>query len=176
MRMPNPVPSRVPLSGDRLERSAQNAALIGGAVERFQMLWPDHDRDAAVEAATDAYVRACQCFDPELGYAFSTYAYRCIRNALRRASAKAADRARKHRAFSAELRHRDRPRMVTPPPEIREPPSTAWLEALDPRMREVIELRAAGLTLEAVGERMGIGKERVRQILVKARQFYPRPD
>ncbi len=48
------------------------------------------------------------------------------------------------------------------------------LDYLDPREREIIRLRAGldnakeGLTLEKIGERLGITKERVRQLNVKA--------
>jgi RNA polymerase primary sigma factor len=50
---------------------------------------------------------------------------------------------------------------------------TRLLENLDPREREIIRLRAGldnseGLTLEKIGEKLGITKERVRQLNVRA--------
>jgi RNA polymerase primary sigma factor len=48
------------------------------------------------------------------------------------------------------------------------------LEYLDPREREIIRMRAGldshaeGMTLEKIGEKLGITKERVRQLNVRA--------
>src|SRR5207302_4214294 len=47
------------------------------------------------------------------------------------------------------------------------------LEYLDPREREIIRLRAGldnseGMTLEKIGQKLGITKERVRQLNVRA--------
>jgi RNA polymerase sigma factor (sigma-70 family) len=47
------------------------------------------------------------------------------------------------------------------------------LEYLDPRERQIIRMRAgldndAGMTLEKIGEKLGITKERVRQLNVRA--------
>src|SRR2546423_760846 len=48
------------------------------------------------------------------------------------------------------------------------------LDSLDPREREIIRMRAGldnnaeGMTLEKIGEKLGITKERVRQLNVRA--------
>jgi len=43
------------------------------------------------------------------------------------------------------------------------------LRALTKRQRQVAELRAAGLSLQAIGKRLGITSERVRQIEARLR-------
>ena len=43
------------------------------------------------------------------------------------------------------------------------------LQALTKRQRQVAELRIAGLSLQAIGERLGISGERVRQIEARLR-------
>lgn len=41
--------------------------------------------------------------------------------------------------------------------------------ALTPRQRQVVQLRTAGLTLVAIGKRLGVSAERVRQIEARLR-------
>lgn len=43
------------------------------------------------------------------------------------------------------------------------------LRALTKRQRQVAELRAAGLSLQAIGKRLGVTSERVRQIEARLR-------
>ena len=43
------------------------------------------------------------------------------------------------------------------------------LQALTKRQRQVAELRSAGLSLQAIGERLGVSGERVRQIEARRR-------
>lgn len=47
-------------------------------------------------------------------------------------------------------------------------PALAALKRLPSRYREIVEMRVYGLTLEEVGERIGVTRERVRQIETKA--------
>ena len=151
--------------------------------------------DDAVAAATLGLVEAARRFDPARGNRFTTFAVwycrsrvqdaaaaggvvtvpRTDRGARRReeTAARAARAAGRHRPLSADweesMPHAD-------DAAIRDAESAAHaagragalLRRLDARSRDVVLSRARGEALADVGRRLGVTRERVRQIQAKA--------
>lgn len=158
-----PRRTRRPLTPAQRRLAEQNAGLIVGAVDAYERLWPNHDRDEALSIAAEAFLRAVVYFDPSRGR-LSTLAYSCTRRALGNAMRDTIRKAGCAAAYRRELRRR---RAWTEPPTER--PDTRWISLLDDRTRGIVELRAQGLTLMEIGDRVGLTSERVRKVLVEAR-------
>ena len=124
-------------------------------------------------------IRAVEKFDYSRGNKFSTYAELGDHEELR-------PQHPGGEAPPGTLRHRQRG-MFDAAPDTRTNEHEIWLprnrpaqrprllEHLEPREREIIRMRAGldsdakkGLTLEKIGEKLGITKERVRQLNVRA--------
>lgn len=116
--------------------------------------------------------RAVECFDPERGYKFSTYGVRAILCQLGTCATRAAKRAARFPASEITELHPDGRADVVQCVSGRD--AVAKLRAvlltnaadLSDRERQVISMRHLGedgVTLEAVGKRLGCSKERVRQ-------------
>lgn len=155
-----------------------NLALVFYMVDKMGV-WPDEEYQEVVNIAyaghrgRGGYRRACQLFDPSKGIQFSTYACRAISNAVivwrrnrrlhRRCWAQMPEQADRYigttprTAFDDEIDREDT--------EARHRRVVAML---DDREREILERRVAGETLDAVGARFGLTKERVRQIELTA--------
>ena len=125
---------------------------------------PVEDSDAYADGLV-GLVRACQKFQPELGYKFSTFAFHCIRNEMRGGH---VQRYRQNRAYLTDLPDFDR--MSAEP--SRQHLTADHLQvlqqavaALPDRTRQIVELRLRGVTFKGIGQQLGISKQRVQQIV-----------
>lgn len=155
---------------ERLVRD--NVPLVLSMVKDFK---PSNlDSDDAFSEGSMALLNAVNGFDCSRNWRFSTYACRAILGAF----ARAAQRSGRYRAmfpteFKATL---ERPE--EPPPGEEWAAEHAHLVAgaieeanLDDREKQVVIARFwAGETLETVGARIGVTKERTRQIQVAAQE------
>lgn len=124
-------------------------------------------------------IRAVEKFDFSRGNKFSTYAcWAIMKNFARTIPEELTRRERfvtgNTEVFDLSPDRRTNERELVATAEQATTTVNHLLETLDPREREIIRLRAGlddgprGLTLEKIGEKLGITKERVRQINVKA--------
>lgn len=158
------------------ERIIKNRGLAWKEARRFARLTGRYD--LLEDAEQDALMKLGEVagkYDPGMGWAFSTFAVTCIR----RNFARFLQRIEKGNRMPGMNRVLNQDYDLDPvnlatasdDTEIRQ----AWesitqlLEVLNEREREVITMRRLdGNTLEVVGWRFGVGKERIRQIEVAA--------
>ena len=142
----------------------------GGQAENFFELLSDGNM---------SLMRAVEKFDYSRGNKFSTYASWAIMKNFARSI---PDEKRRHERFvtgseevfdAAEDRRTDEQEVIAAA-EQASAKVNRLLEYLEPREREIIRMRAGldsgadGMTLEKIGEKLGITKERVRQLNVRA--------
>lgn len=110
---------------------------------------------------------AKRCFDPSLGYQFSTYASRCIRVSIlqgyhRRSETRKLG-GRKYEPLSEETLVGEEG--LEPAIEADEIKSLrSAIQKLDPKERAVIEMRLEGRKLREIADDFGLSKQRVQQI------------
>ena len=123
-------------------------------------------------------IRAVEKFDYFRGNKFSTYASWAIMKNFARSIPEEKNRRERYVTGAEELfdaapdGRTDEQEMLASAEQATHRVNRL-LEYLDPREREIIRLRAGldneeGLTLEKIGEKLGITKERVRQLNVRA--------
>jgi RNA polymerase sigma factor (sigma-70 family) len=130
-------------------------------------------------------LRAVEKFDYGLGNKFSTYAsWAIMKNFARSIPDEKTYRERfvtgHEDVFEAKTDHRSDEAEQLAQAETAARKVNKLLELLDPREKEILRMRAGldneeGMTLEQIGQRMGITKERVRQlnqrIMKKLREY-----
>jgi RNA polymerase sigma factor (sigma-70 family) len=124
-------------------------------------------------------IRAVEKFNHILGNKFSTYASWAIMKNYARSIPEEKTRRERYvtgheQVFEAAPDNRTDEQEVVAAAEQATHKVNRLLEYLDPRERQIIRLRAGldteagGMTLEKIGEQLGITKERVRQLNVRA--------
>jgi RNA polymerase sigma factor (sigma-70 family) len=124
-------------------------------------------------------IRAVEKFNYAFGNKFSTYASWAIMKNFARSIPEERHRRERYvtgheQLFEAAPDMRSDEHEIVAQAEQATHKVNRLLDYLDPRERQIIRLRAgledgsAGMTLEKIGERMGITKERVRQLNVRA--------
>lgn len=136
--------------------------LVHATVKRLGVSRRNHDD--AVGEGNLALVNAAAAFDPNAGVQFSTFATRCIENAVRNMwRSNGRERVRIDRLMNATTEEM----LSEHPVELTDGVLKA-LESLDSRTQQIVRMRhLEGLTLEATAEKVGLGKSRV-QVLEKA--------
>ena len=124
-------------------------------------------------------IRAVEKFDFSRGNKFSTYASWAIMKNFARSIPDEKHRRERfvtghEEVFDAAAGQPQRRARSASPPQSRPPTSVnRLLEYLEPREREIIRMRAGldhdseGMTLEEIGQQLGITKERVRQLCLR---------
>lgn len=123
--------------------------------------------DEARSAVDAGVVEAARRFDPERGRAFITYAMFWVRSRLQDA-VRAIDR----QPVALDSERCPEPAADDRPPSVEDIDAAdrvnALLRVLPERYQAVLRMTLAGMSYREVGERLGCGKERVRQLRNKA--------
>ncbi|WP_419193520.1 sigma-70 family RNA polymerase sigma factor [Kolteria novifilia] len=154
-----------------------NLRLVVSVAKKF--IDPTNTLEELISEGNIALMRAVEKFDYSLGFKFSTYATRAIRNGVNLSSIQQTQRNRRYVTGGDQIFE------VTQAADdwdsdddqrLRDAHGTIvrLLDCLDPSIREVIVARfgleapGQAQTLEEIGNRLGVSRERVRQIQVRA--------
>lgn len=113
-------------------------------------------------------LNACRKFNHSLDLQFSTYAYKCIIHSIlsgRKRQRRFNERYSTSHQIEINSKEDHREDLKV---EIDYQSCSEWLnlqiDSLSIRSQQILQLRRQGLTLKEVGERIGLTKERIRQI------------
>jgi RNA polymerase sigma factor (sigma-70 family) len=134
------------------------------------------DLEDAVAECDLALVRAAELWFPDGERTFARYAVTAMVNHLIKASRRARRLRRPRSPEEDELACRPDPRQCDPAEAVADREERGeelgrlnWaLAFLDPRSRQVIRARASGETPRRVAERLGVSRQRIEQIGLKA--------
>jgi RNA polymerase sigma factor (sigma-70 family) len=162
----------LPLTARQQTLAAENLAFVWWYAGKYAPQVPQGhpDREDLESRLVDAYVRACQLFDPARGNRFVTYAGVWLRSAL-------SDFCRRKSLRETPTD----PKMLGEnlfAPEQDDPSDPAATRKLLGRLRRmaprewwlILVMRSEGRTLQQVADHFGKSKERVRQIEAKAKE------
>lgn len=139
---------------------ADNAKLVTWCLKKFtrSQWYGVMSRDDLVSEGYVALCRAAVGFDATLGFKFSTYAVRAIMFRWLNVLKAAASRPLHQLDFDGRVVHGDHAE-VDARLDV-----TEALEQLDERLRQVVEDWMQEMTLQDSGKRLGVSKERCRQL------------
>lgn len=158
------------------ERNAlvmENMGLAYAVVHRAKKVYPWLCEDDLTSLAHEVLLRVCDLYRPETGFAISTFYFVSWFRRLKRL---VSERTKRDVVQLTDLQaealvdHRgDADRRQADTVELVEDLIRGGLKGRHwARERRMIRMRAKGLTLEAIGEKFGVTKERVRQRLGRA--------
>lgn len=138
-----------------------NIGLVVSTVARLGV--SRRHREDAQQEGMIALLNACKAFDPNAGVQFSTFAVKAITNAVfNYLRGEGRSKGRIDRLMDATT-----PEMLEASPVEMTDGVLKALAQLDSRTQQIVRMRhLEGLTLEAVADRVGLGKSRV-QVLEK---------
>jgi RNA polymerase primary sigma factor len=166
---------------ERNELVRENIRLVYWAVKRFfrgnrASLKKYYTEDDAVSDAFLGLIRASELFDPSRNVKFSAYAARWIFQKVSYGVKQVT------RTINVTKKHPPMNKFplvdeVAIDPATKERPDIADIcdnvqsavEKIHGRYKEIVRMRLDGLTLGEIGQKMGVSKERVRQIELRAR-------
>jgi RNA polymerase primary sigma factor len=143
---------------------ADNIGLAYAMARRFRRNIPEDD---AVSDCMMGLAQSARWFDPQRGFKFSTYACRAMLVEMIKRREKIARQARLVKTVDLTG---DRAPDQRPDGSLRVDARDAWLliDKLPSRIGFVIRQRMEGKTLQAIGDVLGLTKERVRQMELEA--------
>lgn len=181
VRRPRPKPLSTILNEEQRKLAEKGFGLVRWQAARMRQHWVS-DEDLISEG-TLGLIRAAELHDPNLGFAFSTFAVRCIKTKMLHAIRKAKAKKIRNKEFNISLpegcdydREQASGRLVESIAAVwpRDNPLDAdgkkkfdRLLSILPKSRQQILLeKMAGYTLEEIGKRIGISRSRVGQLFL----------
>lgn len=154
----------------RKEIVRKNLGLIGNILKKWKI--PHEYWDDGIQEGALGIIQAIETFDPSRGKKFTTYASWKIIGRVTRVRAVSMRNARRfkglrYEAYEPSLFGRDDSGDRAIRNETRAIVAKK-LKMLDKRHRFVVVSRAKGRTMKQIGESLGISKERVRQLEMRA--------
>jgi RNA polymerase sigma factor (sigma-70 family) len=162
------------LTEEQKQLAAENYRLVGFVVKNYLRVHPHmaHFEEEFVRAATMQLMKCAGWYEPGLGAAFSTYAIKSMAWTLCNFNKRHRQYSKRYVQIPLQVDNTGRLteiEFVDPKvPEDNSEEEQAWAtlaKFFEPRILQLFQLRICeGLTLEKTAARMGVSKERVRQL------------